>query len=1686
MAVELNQVINEVSIIDKTKEGANSAVESMDRVAKGADKMGASTTKSASGFDVLTKAQASAASGLNRLKAEADPAEAAIQRLARAEQMLDRAMRQGLTTEAEKIRVLDQLKLKYNEAALAGGRMGVATSTLSGALSRNAQAIAVLQGPLGAISGRFSALGSLIGAVNPVVAAGAIGFAALSATIGKSVGVAEQFERASLKTQAILKATGSASGQTADGIRKLSHEIAAVTLASTTGVEAAAQKLLTFRSVSGEVFRRTLELSQDLAEIGFGTIESGAVQLGKALQDPEKGLSALTRVGVSFSAQMKEQITLLNEQGRVLEAQTLILNAVEEQVGGAGRAAAGGLSGAYDTLSQRIEDFLLNVGNTGPLSAATSAINALAGSIGRLNKSLFPDTQTEIEKIAERLSGMNPNAGAMAPGGMGTGIINIQRQREELQSRLADLLEMQRLDRTLEERARQSASRIQAEGAAANDNERAKSVEEYIKALNTEIEVLRLSDVERGKRNAADKAEKEARKDIADITDEEVKSVREAAISAEVEAQAIKKATDARKADEQATKALSERRSETVDGLKSEQEYLKRLLDAQRLGKDEVWEVEAARKAELVAIQLKIDSGTEERATIEDIVIANESLRKSIKQVADEQATAEKAAKDAAKAQKKAAEDAQKEYDKLIDSIANISQEKLGDALYGHLKGETIDFAAFMKDTLLRAIADIVAAAATQQFVIPIATSVVGALPGLFGLSGQAAGVAQSAAGGITSNPLSSLSSIFSIASGGPTSLANSFSFSSIGQALGLSTAAAPLTAFSAPLGGVAGGVTTAAMAGSPSLLGGAVAPGLTSAGAGLAAAAGPLAIAAMAAMLIGPMLFGGNPSVGPVGIADFAPGLGRGREFDQPLIDPFTADNGGNGEAMRPIAEAIADLIADSADRFAATIDGSLRFRVANYASPESGSGRMGGFEVNAFIRGEAENRIAEGLSQEQAIFEALRFAVTEAFTFDSATMAEIAANTSATTTEELLADLEFGRNFDMLNEALSDLGNVVNANTLAAAQLQVAIQNQAEQFATDNATPIVDSLRKAIELFPGMITETITRTVTDASAAASDLAGTVDGLRPGESRLVDPFGNEFAGTLPFGSDADRDADGRVILPGTIEGLGPDGLPVFPTGTEGGDVYIRALEDVATVTEEISRQSANYAANLERVGLAVDMAKAGMDLLVDQITGDFEPAVRGPFQQALEQGQANLDALRTHFEDVNAQIEAANDAFPELNESLIDVTQTIADAQTALIANLQDDFNDSIQRQINDATGLSSLNMIDDLITQRGVNAADAVALGLSDNDTAGTLFDAQLRNMLSGATSADLTRLLASSNVTDAQTREVIEALLDSQAVEEFTAALDSSVQALESQTDAIKGQIDDWRSIGQALQQGRLARALNPEISILDPQARMETALAEFERVRSLALGGDQDAIGQFDSAGDAALQAFVEYFGQTNQNTVDLFNRIQGDSRAIEDMGVTQIDLLQSQLDALEGIRATLEAQGGSGSQNFGANPVRNRILASLTGYGGDFGAGGFGQFLASSGLPQSILDQVNNIAGTINFANGGIMTGRGSLPLNMYSAGGVANSPQLAMYGEGRMPEAYVPLPDGRSIPVTVKVAGAANDDMREMAGALREIAGLLRTQIQISGIGAEGTVKGLAKVEEKLDGVEKRLRGAAA
>jgi hypothetical protein len=111
-------------------------------------------------------------------------------------------------------------------------------------------------------------------------------------------------------------------------------------------IKATQAKLLTFKELgksadeTGGAFDRATLAAIDLAEAGFGEATSNATQLGKALQDPVKGISALTRVGVTFTDEQKNLIRQLVESNDMLGAQEIILSAIETQVGGTAEATA--------------------------------------------------------------------------------------------------------------------------------------------------------------------------------------------------------------------------------------------------------------------------------------------------------------------------------------------------------------------------------------------------------------------------------------------------------------------------------------------------------------------------------------------------------------------------------------------------------------------------------------------------------------------------------------------------------------------------------------------------------------------------------------------------------------------------------------------------------------------------------------------------------------------------------------------------------------------------------------------------------------------------------------------------------------------------------------------------------------------------------------------------------------------------------------------------------------------------------------------------------------------------------------------------------------------------------------------------------------------------------------------------
>lgn len=99
-------------------------------------------------------------------------------------------------------------------------------------------------------------------------------------------------------------------------------------------------QFLTFGNITGENFLKAQEAVLDLSTVLKTDLKAQAIQLAKALDNPVKGLTALRKSGIQFSASEEKLIKSMAETGRIAEAQTLILQALDHYYGGAAEAAA--------------------------------------------------------------------------------------------------------------------------------------------------------------------------------------------------------------------------------------------------------------------------------------------------------------------------------------------------------------------------------------------------------------------------------------------------------------------------------------------------------------------------------------------------------------------------------------------------------------------------------------------------------------------------------------------------------------------------------------------------------------------------------------------------------------------------------------------------------------------------------------------------------------------------------------------------------------------------------------------------------------------------------------------------------------------------------------------------------------------------------------------------------------------------------------------------------------------------------------------------------------------------------------------------------------------------------------------------------------------------------------------------
>ena len=163
--------------------------------------------------------------------------------------------------------------------------------------------------------------------------------------------------KAIAQVDAGLISTGHAAGFTSDQLQKMASDLQAKTIFGDEVIlKDATAQLLTFTNIAGEQFERTQVAALNLATRLDGDLKSASIQLGKALNDPVANLSALSRSGIQFSSEQKEVIKSLAETNRLADAQTIILDELEKQYGGAAEAAAKAGLGPFEQLKNTLGD----------------------------------------------------------------------------------------------------------------------------------------------------------------------------------------------------------------------------------------------------------------------------------------------------------------------------------------------------------------------------------------------------------------------------------------------------------------------------------------------------------------------------------------------------------------------------------------------------------------------------------------------------------------------------------------------------------------------------------------------------------------------------------------------------------------------------------------------------------------------------------------------------------------------------------------------------------------------------------------------------------------------------------------------------------------------------------------------------------------------------------------------------------------------------------------------------------------------------------------------------------------------------------------------------------------------------------------------------------------------------------
>ena len=172
----------------------------------------------------------------------------------------------------------------------------------------------------------------------------------------------QESELALADLQAVLESTGGAAGVTLDELLANAAALQKVTKFSDEAVMSAQGMLLTFTKISEDVFPDATLMALNMAEKFGMDASQAAITLGKALNDPIGGVTALRRIGIMLTDEQEEQIKSFMAVGDIASAQAIIMKELAVEIGGVAEAAGETSSGKMEQFKNQLDDMKETIG----------------------------------------------------------------------------------------------------------------------------------------------------------------------------------------------------------------------------------------------------------------------------------------------------------------------------------------------------------------------------------------------------------------------------------------------------------------------------------------------------------------------------------------------------------------------------------------------------------------------------------------------------------------------------------------------------------------------------------------------------------------------------------------------------------------------------------------------------------------------------------------------------------------------------------------------------------------------------------------------------------------------------------------------------------------------------------------------------------------------------------------------------------------------------------------------------------------------------------------------------------------------------------------------------------------------------------------------------------------------------